>query len=637
MRFRQLKYYDPKNPSGVQSVNERIEYFHHYWTFVMLEKQRWIMFNDEHWESHRSLFAKIAIQIQQNKEHYPKRLRSLIVRHGYFSKENIIVKASNAALERITAFNADFNSLFAKSETDKGSRYLEKIEKDIAAIEKIILGKSRTDYFQRVLDKLIDRICQNKPLTNQVKRDLRFLTNAVIVELYHFGYSIEYIKKIPDIILYPKSHKDDYPFDKEYADFNDEKLYELYKNESLAGLTLRKQVKSLLNLAARPKRKGYFVFKIDNFIFQEKEPLEIWGVTFYNPQVDLKLNYGGSRKLNEYVESIERYFEQYVEKEEDKEKYRSDCNAIVSTEYRPQYFNHVDGSIFSAIDKVKRSLSVLKHYKHLHVGGNSFYSTVNLLTVIVTDNDLNYRAAPWILHDYGDEKPFTLKASAGKMVKESLKWTHKLNPANEFHRKVIDIYVAVNRYRHDPFSFSFKDFWITVCDPLFPNDPKGFIDFCYRCLELYLKDQYVTNVKAFLSDALKSDAFSNGTYTLNNSKMKSLGLEIFLYRTIRARRFSRQYMKMRQHFQFDFLQDVINDLESFMKSQPQYLNHVKETLSNMLYEVYAERNLEVHNNLSTDLSTVKLREFCVSVAIILRLVMTQKISSRTRSVRDMKI
>lgn len=637
MRFRKLSYHNPNDPQGPRFVNARLEYFHHTWTFLMMEKQRWIFFNDERWESHRSLSTKIEIQLTQNKEHYPKRVRSLVLNHPYFSNKNLFVRKSSALLKRLKAFRTNFIASFSKADLDKGSKHLSKIKKDISAIEKLILGKTHTHYFDKVMNHLVQVIHNNKPLTKQDKSDLHFLINAAIVELYHFGYSIEYIRKLPDIILFYKTHQEDFPFDKEYSDFNDDNLYKAYKDKVIASMTLRQQLISLLNLGTHPKRKGYFVLKIDNFIFQEKKPSEIWGVTFYNPQLQLKLNYGGKKELNDYVESIERYFERYVEKEEDKQRLRSNCNAIVATEYRPQYFNHVDPSIIRSIDSVKRSLSVLKHLKHLHVGGNSFYATVNLQTVIVTDADLNYRAAPAILQDYGDEKPFVVKERATKSINESLKWAHKLNPDNEFHRKVIDINFTVNQYRHDPFSFSFKDFWIIVSDPLFPNDPKGFIEFCCRCVALYLKNQYVANVKIFLRDALKAEGFSNGNYTLSKSKMNALRMDIFLYKPIKARGFLKQYPKITQWLTFDFLTDVIEDLDDFMKNQPKYMDKIKGRLTEMIYEVYAERNLEVHNNLVTDLSMIKLREFCVALAVILQGVITQKIKPKTRSVDELKI
>jgi hypothetical protein len=503
-------------------------------------------------------------------------------------------------------------------------------------IEKLILGRKPLNYFTKILRQLIRILHENRPLSVAKKEDLRFLVNATILELYYSGYSINYIKKIPDIVLFPNSYKEDFPFDKEYGDFNNVQRYNEFRNQALGHLTLKKQLASLLNLVKRPKRKGYFVLRIDNFDFQEQKPLNIWDVVFYNPQLSLKVKYGDKKELNEYVECIERYFEQYVEGE-NKEKLKSNCNAVVATEYRPQYFNYVDPSIFKAIEKVNYSLSVLKNLKHLHVGGHSFSTAVNLKTVIVTDKNLSYRGAPWIIHDYDDDKAFSIDTRAETSVANHLKWAHKLDPGHEFHKKIIDIYVAVNRYRQNPFAFSFRDFWITVCDPLFPNKPDDFIKFCYKCVELYLLDQHLTNVKIFLRDAVRQDPFSRDSYTLRKSKMKSFGLEVFLYKPVKARTFSKQYMNISKDLKFDFLTDIIDELDRFVNNTNVYLEQVKARLTTILYEVYAERNLEVHNNLSTDMSMVKLREFCISLAIILRLVISQKITSRTRTINDLKI
>jgi hypothetical protein len=364
--------------------------------------------------------------------------------------------------------------------------------------------------------------------------------------------------------------------------------------------------------------------------------MKIWDVTFYNPQLTKQLHYGENEELNSYVESIEKYFEEYVEGD-DRDKLQSTCNAVVAMEYRPLYSTHVDNSVLKAVDKVNRSLSVLKNLKHLHVGGNSFSTTLDLKTVIMINESFEYRAAPYVNHDYNDDKPFVLKEAAKKSVDDGLKWVNKLNPNMEFHKKIIDISFAINRYKYDPLSFSFKDFWITVSDALFPNDPEKFFEFCYKCIRLYLKDQLLANLKIFLRDSLKKDALSNGYFSLTNSQVKHLGLDIFFYKPIKAKKLSTRYQEVTQFLNFEFLTDLVGDVNKFTKTEDDYFTEIRTQLHRMIYEVYAERNLEVHNNLSTDFSLIKLREFCVSIAVIMRLVISQKINSRTRTIGDLKI
>ena len=82
---------------------------------------------------------------------------------------------------------------------------------------------------------------------------------------------------------------------------------------------------------------------------------------------------------------------------------------------------------------------------------------------------------------------------------------------------------------------------------------------------------------------------------------------------------------------------MTTEIDGFVNNRSSYMDKVKTRLRTMLLEVYAERNLEVHNNLSTDISMVKLREFCISIAVILRLIICQKVTTRTRSVNDLKL
>jgi hypothetical protein len=468
------------------------------------------------------------------------------------------------------------------------------------------------------------------------KDDIRFLVNSMIIELYHFGYSPAYIRRIPDIILFPRQHIFDFPFEKKQSNFSSLDEFNKYTTGILNRLTLRTQFLNLLQLVNQPRLQGYYIFKINNFNFSESRPLKIWNVTFYNPQLTKQLHYGENKEHNEYAEGIEKYFEQFV-KPEDQEKFKSTCNALVATKYRPLNFNYPDQSIFKAIEKVKRSLSVLKNIKHLHVGGHSLTTAIDLKTVIITHENGAYHAAPFVHYDYNDDKPFELKDKAKESISDSLKWVNKLNTDNAFHKKIIDISFAINRYRYDPFSFSFRDFWITVADALFPNSPEEFFEFSYACVELYLKDQMMVNLKIFLHDSLKRAAFSKGCYSLTEQQIWKLGLDIRLYRPIKARKFSNHYAEIKQFQDFEFLNDLVKEADKFATTPDRYFAEIKTRLQSIVYEVYAERNLEVHNNLSTDFSLIKLREFCFSLAVIMKLVISQKINSRTKSIKDLNI
>jgi len=629
-------YHSQKDNKKVGFINQRVEYFHHYWNFVLTEKSRWIFFTHEKLESHRSLFTKINIQLSENIERYPKRLRALVVNHPYFSSHNILIRNSPSIQKRINSFIQNFNTMMGKSGHDHGAQHLALFKNDLSKIERTIIGKATTTYFQKILAAVIELIHTPDCLSATCKEDIHFLVNSMIVELYHFGYSSAYIKKVLDIILFPRKHIFDFPFRKNRSDFKSPEDLNKYTESILDSLTLRTQFQSLFELVSRRKLKGYYIFKINNFNFFEHDPLKIWDVTFYNPQLTKQLSYGEMKDYKEYVEEMEKYFEQFIKKEEH-EQFKSTCNAIISTEYRPLYFNNPDQSIFKAIEKVSGALSVLKHYKHLHVGGHSFTASIDLKTVIITHENGAYHAAPFVVHDYNDDKPFELNADAKESIEDNLKWVNKLNPNNVFHKKIIDISFAINRYRYNPLSFSFRDFWITVADALFPNDSEKFFEFSYACVELYLRDQMMTNLKIFLHDSLKKTPTSAGYYTLTEQQIKNLGLEIQLYKSIKARKFSKRYAEIKRYHNFEFLNDLVKEADKFITTPDKYFAEIKKRLHSVIYEIFAERNLEVHNNLFTDFSLIKLREFCVSLAVIMRLVISQRINSHTKTINDLRI
>jgi hypothetical protein len=629
-------FQDPKNPDKPGFVNQRLEYFHHYWNFVLREKNRWLLFPLEKLESHRSLFTKINLQLTENLELYPKRLRELIINHTYFSNRNILVRKNARAQKLISRFTQSFVAKIGSKARDNGSKYLGSFSKDLSRMERSLLGKLPVFYLELVLKELITVIHTQSRLSSHHKEDIHFLVNAIIIELYHFGYSPAYIRKLPDIIIYPRLHLFEFPFIKSRNDFSNNNDYNAYTNGVLNQLTLRSQLLAILELAKRPRLKGSYVFKINNFNFLEKTPLHVWDVKFYNPQLIKQLHYPENNEFNEYAEEIEKYFEQYVTPE-DKKQLTSTCNAIVPTQYRPLYSTNPDQSVYKAIDSVHRSLSVLKNLKHLHVGGYSYTTEIDLKSVILTHEDGSYHAAPFIQHDYNDDKPFELKDRAKESVKNSLQWLNKLDPKNQFHKKIIDVAFAINRYRYDPMAFSFKDFWITVADALFPNNPEQFVEFASACLELYLRNQMMPNLKIFLHDSLKPTPFSLTHYSLNKKQMSKLDLEMRLYHPIRARKFSNHITDVLKYSDFEFLRDLLDDAVKFQNMPTTYVQEVKVKLRSLIYEVYAERNLEVHNNISTDFSLFKLREFCISLAVIIRLVISQRINTRTKSMGDLRI
>jgi len=638
MKFRIVNIAKTTNSLGGFNTNKKLEYFHHYWNFLLSKKRKWIFINDERFESHRTLLIKIKIQLSHNTKKYPKQLPSLLIDHPYFNS-NILVDSSTKCLAKISAIKTYFNSNLISSNNkvqyDNQELHGKILHKYVDELEVLIVGKKDSIYIKKLLRILIKNLKDGSNITPRWKEDVKFLINAIVMELYHFGYSLNYLKKLPDIILFP--NKNEFPFTKTFVDFGiDKQKFELYKTTELASLSLETQIDSFMNLIRRPKLQGYLIFKIENFDFQN-DPLEILGVTFYNPQLISKLNTDNfDLEHSQYVIEIEKYFEASV-KDSDKTKYISNCNAIFKIQYRPLNWGKADNSIYQAIKKVDDALQVLRRQKFFYVGGNSRFSKVSLGTYIITNEKLEYREAPDFYEDNRFDLSFSVGSEQKKIMYNHIESTNGLANISHFHSKILAMVVLVDKYLVDPETFTFKDFWSKICEPFFPNDPKEFIEFSKRCFSVYLKSRFSSNVKIFLWEALQKRFFDGDNYFLPPDTLKYLGLNIEILKPISAKRFSRNYGKLERYLQFEFLSDILNEIRKYSQNQAIYFNEVDQWVGKILLESYAERNLEVHNNISNDLSQLKLREDCIEIANIVLLTISSKIQKRTRHLDDLKI
>jgi len=110
MRFVKINHYVNPDNTSAKFANQRIEYFHHYWSFLFQKKSRNILITDEKFESHPSLFHKIDIQLKNNSNHYAQQLNNLLVDHSYFSSTNIIIRKSPSSKNKIQNFITFFNT-----------------------------------------------------------------------------------------------------------------------------------------------------------------------------------------------------------------------------------------------------------------------------------------------------------------------------------------------------------------------------------------------------------------------------------------------------------------------------------------------------------------------------------------------
>lgn len=621
MKFREINTYkNLDNDTYVEHINRRLEYFHHYWNFLFQGNSGGLFITDEKFESHRSLFHKINIQLLENPNKYRNPLTTLFIGHPYFKQDNVILRKSTATNNRIQNFSTHFRSLS-----------LSQVKAELKNVEKAIL---RRDYAKRILAHLVKLLHQNKPLNNKAKTDLKFLINATIIELYYFGYSRNILRKIPDIILFPHEHKFDFPFDKSRLDFKNEEEHKQYVENELIQLNLNKQISGLLNLINRPQKKGFYIFKIEGVEFKNKEPVKIWNTTFYNPEVKLMLNHTKlSGDWKDYVIEMETYFDDYV-KDSKKEIKVSTCNAIIEVEYHRLFWDHSSIGLESAYNSVTKALNVLKKLNKSFNGNDSQTGNISRFNYIITDENKNYLSRPTLIWE---STIFEISPEQQYQFGINIELINKLDHGNDFHNKLINIYFSICRFRIESHLFNFKDSWTVISEALFPNDIDGFIGFCKKSFRHRLKKNFLVDVKCFLSSSLRSGfPFGPENYVLSNEALKDLDLYILLLTPIKAKRFRSKYPELKNHLQFDFLDDIINELDFFINNEQQFLGKIEGWIEKTIYQIYAERNLETHNNIQTNLSLIKLKESFLYIANTVLLVCMEFCNKRTKSMDDIE-
>jgi hypothetical protein len=364
------------------------------------------------------------------------------------------------------------------------------------------------------------------------------------------------------------------------------------------------------------------------------ESIRIWNTSFYNPQLRLELNHSSlSDEWKEYVQSIEKYFDDSV-KEDEKQLKKSTCNALIKTEYRPIYWNYSDKSLLNAYKNVNEALSVLLELRHVYTSNSSNYGTISLSNYILADDKLNYLAAPTFQDEINP--PFKIKPEQENSLKNSLKNINKLDLNNNFQNNLANIYSNLCKLKINPTSFNFKDYWTIFFETLFPNNPKKVIEFIQKCYEYRLKTSFFIDAKCFLSSSLRNRLTLDGLqdYSLDEKTLKHLDLYIPLLTRIKAHAFEKKYLTICDYLHFEFLSDIINELSTYQKDNSVFMLKLNDWIDRTINEVYTERNLETHNNITNDLSLIKLKDDFLYMSSTALKVSFRLCNKNTNSIED---
>jgi hypothetical protein len=169
----------------------------------------------------------------------------------------------------------------------------------------------------------------------------------------------------------------------------------------------------------------------------------------------------------------------------------------------------------------------------------------------------------------------------------------------------MDIYAYLCQTKTNEFDFNFKDYWTVVAEANFPNDIDGFILECKEIFKNDLPDRLFSDARIFLNNSLCRRSFNlqESEYFINTSISRQIGLNIPEKNSFNAEKF-----KLRKHVEFQFLNDILAELNECKNEPNKYKVKIDKWLENTIWSAYAERNLESHNNINTDYSLIKLKD-----------------------------
>ena len=91
---------------------------------------------------------------------------------------------------------------------------------------------------------------------------------------------------------------------------------------------------------------------------------------------------------------------------------------------------------------------------------------------------------------------------------------------------------------------------------------------------------------------------------------------------------------MKECINIEFINDIVDELDFYKKDTETYYDNLNKWLENIIYEVYAERNLETHNNVSSNISSIKLKGTFLFIGSVLYQVLINNCKYKTNNIED---
>lgn len=379
-------------------------------------------------------------------------------------------------------------------------------------------------------------------------------------------------------------------------------------------MNLGAMLDGLVNLTKKHKYKGYTIFKVNGVTLDKNR--ELLGVEFYNPQTERKAK-------NRYKHSVDP--ELFVIDSSDSSAAvakPSTCNAIVDTEFLSPYDMNGYQVLRVAYQRAETSAlllgSTLNKYTDTTHGKISITLQRGKCISLFNSNKIpSFKSEIF--------KSSNISSTVKFLDDKNEKWAEdELDFYNiQTNKRVLALIRQQKVLENITTEFSFKDLW-TAWEGLFvdENKKKELKSVCKHAVRIYLSTSFLPKVKHFLYRNLYADEFGiffiepSEYYLLEESDIQSLGLHVPKVGIITVKEFKRKYKNVLSIVDFPLLQEIVDRVDTFVRTPKNYYQDVDNWIERILDEVYAERNLEAHNNEETDLSRFKLQAAFLDISAI---------------------
>lgn len=570
-----LKYFNDDGSENV-NVSKRVEFFFHYWQFVFNKP---ITSTDSFYlKSHRTIIEKVQLQVDGNFKNAKSRILYFFANDLLYNNSNIIIRKMTGTKVRraVTSLKKLVNASTSWNENKKNKIYTQ-----LNILQKWL----KDDYSVLVSKCLLDLLEKNEPLNQADLTSIKQLINCLIVELFHKGLSKKYIRELPESINDPKR----FPFKKIFSDFTSKEEYEEYKNETMASLTLKDQVEAVVTVLNRPNRVRNLVFRVFNVNHRISGLLVFFNVDFYNPQKNPKIVHRLPIKIMEETFTHDPVIDY---------KDGSTCNACVEVEGIQE-----EQLIRIGYKKVKAVLNILNRELGIH-------GSVHPKSVFITNDKFD--------HIWGSTEAINPNFKAVDEIKdgqgERLFYLNEIKLYQEEDKKVFDFLSSVSETLTDTEYFNPEKIWMAL-EALLHLGEKEMKELFFAVFKIYLHKNHDIQWRAYLTNTLNGFMVHPELhYSITPEEARKLSLD-GTRNSYSLPKFRKNIYSLSARTELPFIVDTAASITEYYGNTSIFYQKLKNYIDYFITELYAQRNLTLHSNLSDELFLLKQDECKVMINI----------------------